>query len=208
MFNFSKLMPSGAGAKVLMIGGALVAAVIGWRMLSGGGGSSASVVYTDGSYDPELVALGTQASLERDAMANELEIAKLQYGNTLALAGMDASTTLSLANIGAQMQASDLASTQNIAMQSLWSNERMFASDIVLQTEALRSGAALANQQQAMDYDIAKRVASDNYEAGVQERHLQHVALDYQHDIGKKNIGVQKWGMALDGAKSLVPVLA
>ena len=206
MFNFSALQ-SGVSTKVLMIGGAIVAAVIGWRMLSGSG-SSASAAYADGSYDPALVALGTQASLERDAMANDLEIAKLQYGNTLALAGMDANTTLSMANIGAQMQANDLASTQNIAMQSLWSNERMFASDITLQTEIARSGAALANQQQQMDYDIAKRVASDTYEAGVQERHLQHVALDYQHDIGKKGIGVQQWGIVLDAVKGAATVLA
>lgn len=181
--------------KWLMVGGAVVAAVLGWRIF---GGSNAAVSTQDGTlgYDPALVQLGTEAALERERMANSLELAKIDAGTSLALAGMDAATTEKLANIGRDIATGEQTAAITMTGLELASTERMFGADL-----AVQNGIAAAT------FDLERR-KEDNAAALANQRiGLEHLALDFQHDVAKKGIEVQKWGIAADIVGNIAPMV-
>ena len=183
MFNFSAIPQ-----KWMMVGGALVAAVIGWRVLghnSSSGAAAASA--SDGSYDSSLVALGTQAALERDKMANDLQIAQLNASSDYAMATLDAGTTMGLAGIGKDIAINEQETNATTTKAALDSQERMFGQQLAVDN----SIASVQFAQNAVDQQHA-------YELAVNDQNLQHLALDFQHDVAKKGIKVQQWGIASD----------
>lgn len=129
--NPFKLVPSSMYVPMAIVAGGLLA----WRFLFSGGdsGDVSSHASPSMGYDPSLVALGVQTSLERDKLAASTELGKL----TIA-------TEMHALDVQSEMQAREvgLADTVNSReeannYQGILSQERMFGANLNLKNSEL-----------------------------------------------------------------------
>jgi hypothetical protein len=114
----------------LIIGG-VTAGLIGWRLMSGSGGAQSP---SNPAYDPALVALGTEAGLEKMRMSNELDTARLNADKELEM-------------FRGQLAFEDKALTTTTSKE----------------LEMFRGELGLAETQSARDYNLSADKAGKDY---------------------------------------------
>lgn len=170
--NPFKMIPSSMYMPLAVIAGGLIA----WRVFSGSGDSSGGDAVASQSnalgYDPSLVALGVQTSLERDKLNSQTELGKLAIATEMH--SLDVTSEMQGREIGLADTISARDSATSIA--TLSSNERMYAADMGYKHAALVEQSRLASAEMAQSYNLK------NYQAMI------------SHDLGKKGIKANYYG--------------
>jgi hypothetical protein len=169
MTNPFKAIPSSYYLPLALLGGGLLA----WRMLSGGG-SSPSPSSTNMGYDPSLVALGVQTSLERDKLNAQTELGKLAMQTELAM--NERETNLA-----------SLTHDREINLASAI-NER----EINLQSQLGNKSLDYDNAQKAADYAYMNSALLLDNQINNRIQDNVHKSLVVEHDLGKKGISASK----------------
>ena len=123
-----KLPPYALPAIAVVVGG-----VIGWRLLSGGGGSDAAPQIVQTGYDPELVALGTQSALKTKEIEAQQAIATKAMDTEVATRAMDNELVKYQSDLGYSIGREEI----NLASAELFSKERMYGGDLALRNTEL-----------------------------------------------------------------------
>lgn len=170
--NPFKMIPSSMYVPIAVIAGGLIA----WRVFSGsddnGGGDAVASQSSVLGYDPALVALGVQTSLERDKLNSQTELGKLALATEMH--SLDLMSEMQGREIGLEDAINARDSANSIAM--LASNERMYGADMGYKHAALGVQASLASAEMSQSYNLK------NYQAMI------------NHDLGKKGIKADYYG--------------
>lgn len=129
--NPFKLVPSSMYLPLAIVAGGLLA----WRFLFTGGDSGDVSNPTSPSmgYDPSLVALGVQTSLERDKLAASTELGKLTIATEMH--ALDVQSDMQAREVGLANITNDRE--VNLASATMLSQERMFGADLSLKNSEL-----------------------------------------------------------------------
>ena len=184
--------------KWLMVGGAGLAGFIAWSYLRGNGSQQqVQVVDNTVPYDMALVQLGTEASLQRDAMANTLELAKLSSKTELDLATVDSNTTLGLAQMDYTLQ------DKALNLDSAYNHSALYQE---AQSHALDKSTEM--QLATMRYNLSNREIDLATGEQAQKYNLANYQAKIQHDLGKKNIKANQFtalaNVALGAFKAVI----
>lgn len=176
--NPLKMLPSQYYLPLAIVAGGFLA----WRfMFSGSGGDETVTTNTSMGYDPSLVALGVETSLERDKLAAQTELGKMSMQTELQ--ALDKEYTYR----GVELASAERLADKEYGYRSaeLASNERKEFGNIGLQHAELSVMQNLGQQEIAQSYNL------QNYQTMV------------QHDLGKKGISASKFNSVIGGLTSI-----
>ena len=170
--NPFKMIPSSMYMPLAVIAGGLIA----WRVFSGssdsGSGDAAASQSNVLGYDPSLVALGVQTSLERDKLNSQTELGMMALATEMH--SLDVTSEMQGREIGLADTINARDSANSTAM--IASNERMYGADMGYKHAALGEQSRLADAEMAQSYNLK------NYQAMI------------NHDLGKKGIKADYYG--------------
>jgi len=171
MTNPFSAIPKAYYLPLALVGGGLVA----WRVFgSSGGEQSPSPANTQLSYDPALVSLGVQTSLERDKLNAQTELGKLSMQTELTVNERE----INLASLTHDREI-NLASAMN---------DR----EINLQSHLGNKALDYDNSQKAADYAYMNSALLLDNQINNRVQDNAHKALVVEHDLGKKGISASK----------------
>lgn len=142
--NPFRMIPTSYYLPIAVIAGGLVA----WRFLFSGDSGDVDAPQSDAmGYDPSLVALGVQTSLERDKLAASTELGRLSIATEMH--ALDVQSEMQSREIGLADTINNRA--ENNATNLILSQERMYGADIGLKHAELgvMGGLGLAEQETA-----------------------------------------------------------
>jgi len=149
--NPLKAVPSRWYLPLALLGGGLLA----WRFLSGGSDTAESPTSSSMGYDPALVALGVQTSLERDKLNAQTELGKLAMKTELDAIGLNNANEAMFASYADKANERDYLTANN----AIGSQERMYGGDLTLRNIELSVEQALGMAANETERENARQAA-------------------------------------------------
>lgn len=184
--------------------GGVCALLVGYSWLRPSTEQPVQVIDNTLDYSPELVALGTNAALQREQMTNELEMAKLASSTALGINDANIHGNNYVVSSAERLAATQMQNEYAFNVQSL--NGTMAMTEAQSNRDYSIAALQVANgsQKAVFDYNIGNRAI--DLQTG--EMNQQYNLLNYQtmveHDLEKKRIkSAEKQGFINSGLKLL-----